>query len=430
MSTLFRRISRGFLDNRLARNLAWMAGTQMSNRLLRIITTITAARLLGPEVFGLAALVLATNEMVHVLSHGGISGKLIQASKHEVTGLSDSGYWLNWILCGSLTLLQIGAAYPIALFYDNPDLLLPIICLAFSYLLLPCGTIQAALLIRENRLKDIAKVDMSQSLADTLLTLILLLAGFGLWALVLPKLLVVPIWVIQVRRYHPWRITTTPTLRGWRTIVSFGKHLLWIDLLAALRNNIDYLIIGRFFGVEALGIYYFAFNAGLGISQGLLRAATTSLYPHLCELSQQTEQLLKRALRSTALIAIVLVPLILLQAIAAPYYVPIVFGEQWLERGAMPLLTLLCLSAIPRIVTESCSQLLRACNRPAADSRAQNLFTLGYIGALLLATNGDLINIAIAVLVSQLVFAPCFVLWCHQLLRQHSFMQNPLLEKL
>lgn len=417
MLSQLRRQLMAFLKRRFVRNLLWMLYAQFGSRLLRIVCTIVVARMLAPDVYGLVALVLAINEMVHVLSHGGIAGKLIQAKEHELRVLCNTGYWLNWILCISLTILQISIAWPLAWFYDNHALVLPVILLASSYLILPFGTIHAAQLIRENRLNVIARVEITQSLVDTILTLFFVLVGCGLWALVLPKLLVVPLWALQVRKHHTWKPPKKIAFSKWHSIITFGKHLVWIDLLGALRNNIDYLIVGRVLGVEALGLYYFAFNAGLGLSQGLLRAATNSLYPHLCELRGQYNALIERMYSSLQGIVLTLSPLILLQAGLAYFYVPYIFGEKWQTLGAIPLISILCLSAIPRLFSECCSQLLRACNIPSADAKAQTLFTGFYALFIYLTAHLSLIYVAWAVLVSQLVFACLFLHWSWNLIR-------------
>ncbi|RDH44961.1 lipopolysaccharide biosynthesis protein [Zooshikella ganghwensis] len=416
MVTFIRNNLAKLLKERLNQNLLWMIYAQFGSRLLRVICTIMVARMLAPDVYGLVALVLSINEMIHVLSHGGISGKIIQAKEKELPVLCNTGYWLNWLLCLGLTILQASLSWPIAWFYDNSNLILPIIVLSISYLFLPLGTIQAALLIRENRLNAIAHVEVLQSVIDALLTLILLIAGYGLWALVIPKLLVVPIWSWQMRYYHTWRPENRFSLIQWRSIFHFGKHLIWIDLLTALRNNIDYLIIGRLLGVEALGIYYFAFNAGLGLSQGLLRAACNAIYPHLCELQGQLQAIATRMLTSMRRIVLTFSPLILLQALLAPFYVPIIFGEKWQELGAIPLISILCLSAIPRLFSECCSQFLRACNKPSTDAKAQTLFTSIYTLFIYCTAHFSLLHVAWGVLASQIFFASIFVYYSFQLI--------------
>ncbi|MHC5831979.1 MAG: oligosaccharide flippase family protein, partial [Nostoc sp.] len=101
-------------------------------------------------------------------------------------------------------------------------------------------------------------------------------------------------------------------------------------------GNIDYLIIGRFLGINALGIYYFAFNAGLGISQNVINAFTSALFPHLCAARGDLKELKERYFSSLKFTAIIVVPLILLQSSLAPFYVPIVFGQKWVT--AVPIL--------------------------------------------------------------------------------------------
>ncbi|MGI0116034.1 lipopolysaccharide biosynthesis protein [Zooshikella sp. RANM57] len=416
MVTLLRNNLAKLLKKRLNQNLLWMLYAQFGSRLLRVICTIIVARILAPEVYGLVALVLSINEMVHVLSHGGISGKLIQAKESELPILCNTGYWLNWILCIFLMILQFILAWPISWFYDNGNLILPIIVLSITYLFLPLGTLQAALIIRENRLSVIAHVEILQSVIDALLTLMLVIAGFGLWALVLPKLLVAPIWVWQMLKNHSWRPTKNPNFNQWRSIINFGINLIWIDLLTALRNNIDYLIIGRLLGIEALGIYYFAFNAGLGLSQGLLRAACNAIYPHLCELEGQLQAIALRMLTSMRGIVLTFSPLILLQALLAPFYVPIIFGEKWQNFGAIPLISILCISAIPRLFSECCSQFLRACNKPSTDAKAQTLFTGVYTLSIYCTAHFSLIHVAWGVFASQIAFSCIFVYWSFHLI--------------
>ncbi len=65
--------------------------------------------------------------------------------------------------------------------------------------------------------------------------------------------------------------------------------------------------------------------------------------------------------------------MVLLQSSLAPIYVPIVFGDKWIN--AIPVLMLICLSAIPCIFVNSASQLLLAVNKPEIDLIWNILFT-------------------------------------------------------
>ena len=128
--------------------------------------------------------------------------------------------------------------------------------------------------------------------------------------------------------------------------------------------------------IEALGIYYFAFNAGLGISLGIITSIKSALLPHLCNARDNLSQFRSRYFSSLKTIALVIVPMVLLQSSLAPIYLPIVFGDKWIN--AIPVLMLICLSAIPRPFADSASQLLLAVDKPEIDL-IWNVFIYGII---------------------------------------------------
>jgi PST family polysaccharide transporter len=120
-------------------------------------------------------------------------------------------------------------------------------------------------------------------------------------------------------------------------------------------------LVGRFLGIDALGLYYFAFNAGLGISLNVMNSFVWAMYPHLCSARGDLKQLQTRFFSGFKTIALVVVPLVLLQSSLAPFYVPIVFGQKWL--AAIPILVLICLSALPRPFAIAASLLLQAVDK-------------------------------------------------------------------
>jgi teichuronic acid exporter len=396
-------------NNPFVRNIGWMGASGGVIRIFRLITTVGLARFLSPYDFGLAAIVLTTNEFVQVFSRNGIGAKLIQADEEEVEALSQSAYWLGWLVFFCLFVLQCLAAFPIAWFYHDNQIILPICLMATNFLLIPLADVQAALIQRENRIKVIALSNMLQITTDNLLSLALAFGGLGMWAIVLPKVLVVPIWVYVICSNHSWRPRGKFTTKHWGNLLNFGRNILGVELLKTLRNNMDYLIIGRFLGLQELGIYYFAFNAGLGISLGVINSINVALLPHLCAVRSDLSQLWERYRTSLKTIAFAIVPLVLLQSSLAPFYVPIVFGQKWV--AAIPVLVLICLSAIPRPFADATSQLLLSVDKAQLDLRWNLLFTGVFTLSLLIGVQWQSLGVAIAVLATHAVLLPLFVLW-------------------
>ena len=135
--------------------------------------------------------------------------------------------------------------------------------------------------------------------------------------------------------------------------------------------------MGAFLGTEALGLYYFAFNAGLGITQSLITACNLVLFPHLSKL---TGFEFEREFRSAFLGGFaIFAPLVTVQALLAPFYVPIVFRAKW--TAATSYIALLACAALPLFVGSLIGARERALGDPAAETRLMAMATAsGLIG--------------------------------------------------
>ncbi len=420
MTTLTSLLS-SLKGDRFVRNIGWMGASELVIRVFRLATTVILARFLSPEDYGLAAIVLTTHEFIRVFTRNGIADKIVQADAAEVENLCRTAYGLNWLIALGLFTLQCLAAFAIAGFYGNANLILPICLVAGTYLIYPLATVQTALIRRENRLKILALISSVQVSVDNILTAILALAGWGMWAIILPKFLVAPIWIGLCFKYHPWRMTQSFTLAGWRNITSFATRILGVELLTTLRENIDYLLIGRLVSVQALGVYYFAFNAGLGISLSVINAIRVSLFSDLCDLKSDPGQFIERYTQSLRKIFLLIVPLVILQSSLAPLYVPLVFGEKWVARGAIPILILICCSALSRPFADAASLMFRAFGRPQIELRWNLVFTVCLTAAIWCGTHWGIVGAASAVLLTHLILQPLYTLWATRQVRQPAF---------
>ncbi|MEB3178364.1 MAG: lipopolysaccharide biosynthesis protein [Nostocaceae cyanobacterium] len=401
---------KGLLSNQFLRNIGWLGGAELASRVFRLGSTVVLARTLSPEDYGLVAVIVTTNEFANVFTlRAGIAGKLVQAKEEDLEVLCNTAYWLNWILCGSLFLIQCLAAYPIALFYKDNQLILPILYASIVYLILPNFAIQIALIDRENRFKITALCNTIQSLLGSFLCVVFALMGMGMWSMVLPMVFTMPVWVIVTHSNQSWRPKKSFTLTRWQEIVNFGSNVLGYELLDKLRANLDYLLIGRFLGVEALGLYYFAFNAGLGISLNVINVVTWPLYPYLCAARDNFQQFKDKYFSSLKTMAFAIVPLVILQSSLAPFYVPIIYSQKWIP--AIPILIIICLSALPRPFANAAAMLLQSIDKTAINLKWSLIFTTLFTISVLVGMQWDIIGVATSVLIVHAVAMPIFSIW-------------------
>lgn len=401
------------LSNPYIRNAGWLGAAELANRFFRLGTTVVLARTFTPQDYGLVAIIITVNEFANAfVGKAGISSKLVQAAEEDLDVLCNTAYWMSWIASGAIFLLQCLASVLIGLFYQDHRIILPICVLALGHFVIPLFTVHISLIERENRLKIIALCNATQVFLMNILTISLALLGLGIWSIVLSMILTVPVWAIIGQLNCSWRVGKSFTLYRWKEIAKYAVNIVGSDLLVKLRDNLDYLLVGRFLGIEMLGVYFFAFNAGLGISLSIINSLTWSLWPHLCDARSNLSDLKIRYYDGLKTIATVIIPLVFLQSSLAPFYVPIVFGDRWVF--AIPILITICLSAIPRPFFIATTHLLNAVDKTNSSFRWSIGLTFLYLFLLLVAVQYNIFVVALSVLISQFLFTPVYMLWARR----------------
>lgn len=346
----------------LVASMATMGVAELINRATRIATALALAWALTPLEFGLAAIAMTASDIIRALTQTGIGARIISVDADELDGTCSTAYRLNWWVYGSVALLQSLAAWPVALHFGDERIAWLMLAFAVPYLLYPLVAVQVYRVQRQSRMRETAIMLVVLLSGDNVLTAGFALAGFGLWSLAIPKILCAFAWVVAYRRIERWApsATTIPAA----PLLRFGFAVMASELTSALRLHADKLIIGQVLGLAVLGQYFFAFNAGLGITSALATAAATALLPHFSGV-QSGPALRTRFFRSTGLLMLLIVPVISAQTLLAPWYVPLLFGEKWI--AAIPLLASLCWLAVPLLLSRTTGLLLRARGFAALD---------------------------------------------------------------
>jgi PST family polysaccharide transporter len=119
------------LLNQFIRNVGWLGGAELVHRIFRLGTTVTLARMFSPQEYGLMAIIYATADFATTFTlKGGIGAKIVQVDKQDIETICNTSYWLNWIICGLVFVIQCIAAFPVAQFYGNNQLVLPLCTVA------------------------------------------------------------------------------------------------------------------------------------------------------------------------------------------------------------------------------------------------------------------------------------------------------------
>lgn len=338
---------------------------ELVNRIVRILVVVVIARQLVPELVGVAALTLSLFELTRVLANIGVGQKIISASDDALESICNSAIDIFWFWCSMVAVVQLSVAGVLFLVFHQTLAAQMLAVLSGVYFFMPGGLVQCFRLMRAQKLATVAKIGATQTIADHLITGALILAWANPWAIILPKLLTAPLWLIMMRRAESWSANPLHGFANRSEILNFGAAILATDILLAVRNNLDKLIISGLLGVSALGSYYFAFNAGIGIIGTLATAFGTVIYPYLCNQNRHADDAgALKLIISAGILAFG--ALSAAQYFLAPIYVPLIFGAKWVQ--AIPLIQILSLAGVPLLLGATASAYLRAHDKAALDA--------------------------------------------------------------
>ena len=373
----------------IVQNLLAYGASEVAAKASRLLVVVAVARTLELEQIGMAAAALAAADILKSLTENGVGQRIIAAPEAELAQTCATAHRIFWIWCVGLFVAQ--SAIGLALYLSGGSLVLLtlILLLAGEYLFMPAGLVQTALAMRAGKLRQTAAISGTQIVAANLMSAVLALLWPSALALILPRLLTAPFWLIAMRRLHPWTRDLSKGRAPLRPFLRFGWAVLGVELVKALRLQADKLIIGTMLGAEALGLYFMAFNAGLGLATSFSTAFPTVLFPHLCASDDKDVALRQGILLAMGLIA----PVVLLQAMLVPYYVPLLFGAGW--SGIDDIVSILCLVAIPTTLWSATAGWLRATDRAQQEFWVTAALTAALmLNTVLLAPYG-LVSIAI-----------------------------------
>ncbi len=402
-------VGRRWRDDALLRNFGWLGLGESVVRLSRLVTAVVLARTLAPFELGLAASAMACFELVRVFAGNGLTQLVIRAPEDRLEATSNAAQAIAWLLCGGMLAVHVVAGVGVAFGLGRPNLGLLVAALGVVFLFIPSGVVPGALLLREGRVGTVAAIGTVQTASDNILVALLAILGFGPWAIVLPKVLSAPIWLVGVRRMRPWCSRREAGQQPWADVWRYILPIIGSELLVATRLNLDKILVGAILGLNALGIYYFAFNAGYGLSIILTGALASASFPHFADAAITHQERIARFDSALRRLALPIGALIALQAVLVSVYVPILFGARW--EPHLVVVSVLCLSAVSKPFFDLSCQLLRASGRPGLELQGSLALSLGMLSAFALALPFGLLNGVIALAIASLVLQAVFTAW-------------------
>jgi O-antigen/teichoic acid export membrane protein len=227
---------------------------QGSQLLLTLAYNVTLARLLSPREFGLVAMAMTWVGFMGIFRDAGLSTATIQ--REDITHAQVSNlFWINVTIgvCAALAMAILSPA--IAWFYRQPEVGRLALVFAGTFLFEGLSVQHLALLNRRMRFKVVSAIEVGATAAGLATGVLMAVWHWGPWSLVAAVLATSATKTLAVWIASPWRPKRPTRKSGTRPLLHFGADLTMVGILYAVARGSDGLLIGRFMGTEAAGLY-------------------------------------------------------------------------------------------------------------------------------------------------------------------------------
>jgi O-antigen/teichoic acid export membrane protein len=332
----------------LLSNTFWLLTAEFVAKISRIFTIVVLAAQLSPISYGTAMLALAFHDVFALLLRAGVGSQIINCKQHQVEKFAKSGIFIQWSICLMIAIAQWSSADFLSSLYDNENIAVLLKTMAIIYILYPWVSVKIFLLQRENKMRWFSIRNGICIIIENVSIALAALLGADIFAVAIGKIAFSILWLLlfSFSPVQSYGVGFDKKIIK-QMIITSGK-LFNTEFLRGIRINADTFIAGKLLTPDLFGFYTFAKNAGVGLSRSISQVYIAALYPYLCKLERKGQLLGQQ--RKIFILSLFIGFFFVFQALIAPVYVPILFDEKWLS--AVPIITILCLVALPNLIID------------------------------------------------------------------------------
>jgi O-antigen/teichoic acid export membrane protein len=389
------------LTKRALGGMFWTFSGTGVQAVVQLVVIMALGRLLTPSDFGLmgaAQVVIAISQIVAQL---GVGPAIVQRRTlepvHIRVAVTLSG--VLGLLLGAIVWL---GANPLAAFYRMPELEPVLRGVAVLFPLVGLNTVAQSLLTRHLRFRLFVALDVGSYIAGyAIIGVLLAWRGYGVWALVLGNVSQVTLRLIAM--YFVTRHPVKPTLnfRAGADLLSFGLGHSLGQIGMVVSEQGDNLVVGRWLGAAALGVYGRAYNLMVVPATAFGRIVNRVLFPVMAQVQDERRRLGAAYERSLAIVGLVSLPLAAFLWAVAPEFIPLLLGPQW--TGVVLPFRMFSISLLFRMSSKISDACTKAAGAVYSRALIQAAFAVMVVAGALIGQHWGVGGVAVAVSVAMAI---------------------------
>ena len=242
------------LKQKAVSGMIWSAFQKYSTMIIQFVSGIILARLLTPYDYGCIGMLTIFMVLAESFIDGGFGAALIQKKQPTQEDYSTIFFW-NIGMSVVLYLLLYFFSPIIAHFYNIPLLSSVLRIQGVVLFVYAFNIVQRNQLRKKMKFKVLSVVTIVTSITSLAITILMAYRGFGVWSLVAQNILTAGIPALFFWFYIKWRPIYVFSKKSFHELFSFGFYMFLTDILNQFGQQIQGLLIGRFYNASTMGLY-------------------------------------------------------------------------------------------------------------------------------------------------------------------------------
>ncbi len=322
------------LKERTARGLLWGMVNNGTTQLLNAVFGILMLRHLLPEDYGKIAMLMVFANIASTIQECGFRAALCNLGRPTHRDYN-AVFWFNIGMSALLYIILFLSAPLIARFYGDPTLIWLSRYLFLGFLISSFGIVQRAYLFINLMNKEMAIMGISALVVSGTVGVTMVYQGFSYWGLATQQVLFILVAAIIAWMYSPWRPSLKIDLQPAWQMFGFSSKLLLQNLFNQLNTHAFSVLLGRFYGDHATGVYSNARkwdDMGMNTVNGMVQDVAQPVLTRVRDDQGHYRNVFRKMLRFVCFISF---PSMLGIGLIAREFLLITVGEKWLESALL-----------------------------------------------------------------------------------------------
>lgn len=314
--------------NKILLSAIMLVGNGVVQKLIGLVSTIVLARILLPEDFAVVAIAYLVILLAEVFTNTG-SEQFVLSRGTASKSLVNSAWTLDLMVKSAATILICILAYPVALFYDKPELLAVILVLGVTPLL--TGLMNPGLwrLKRQQKYKAFVIAMVISKVFGVILTISLAIMTKSYWALVIGQIFTTA--SASLISYFSCSYRPKLTTQTISTQLRFSSFMIGQEFFGYFKANIDSFFISKFYSNTIFGHFHIMKYIAVIPSLNLMIPLAE---PLLVEMSKKQHDKETQGFKYTVTfiaLAMIAIPISIFMYVNSLEIVAVLLGANWVE---------------------------------------------------------------------------------------------------